>query len=450
MNLKDAKLGKISFVLNDKFKELIYKEINSIYFNISERTEYSLFHHLLDKYFINNNIIPKNPSKPDYLAWLLLLTYPQKYIQKLKSIEDLNINFKSENSDFQIIGLIGKDDDDEYEEYQNFNHTCICSQSILNIYKLKNKLSGICFQVGSDCIEKHGLVCKTEIDKYKKQMKQMKESKKEREKEIAEGKPLGFYEEERKNNENIKMTEQLEKALNKQIKHEEKLRKREEKMMGIEDKLVKNILIAYNYKKCLLCFKEGLYNKYNKINICNKCVNNANRYKMNAINNSILQNIRKYYFDECENCEHKFLYRYTNVFRYLCNNCIKIKKIIKCNLCTNIFIDDKKSTDKMCDSCDKKSKICLTCKNIFIPENSKILRCNVCQHRFEYNLIVKNCQDCKEEIEITEKEHWKTFCEDCFKHNLKSTNCSVCDLPFKRLVTETWRKKCRDCYKKAF
>jgi hypothetical protein len=178
MNLlvnNQPKLDKISFELNDEIKEIIYEELKetqnytSLFF-LSNRTEYNTFHVILDNYFKKNNFKNK-PNKTDYLAWILLLTYPENKIRSFKNIHDLNIHFKnidSDKTDFEIIELLEKT-----EDYMATNHTCVCSQPIENIYKLQNKFSGVNIQLGCDCIQRYGLVSKSEINECKKKMKEM-------------------------------------------------------------------------------------------------------------------------------------------------------------------------------------------------------------------------------------------------------------------------------------
>ena len=144
MNLNQSRLSKfdkISYELNDELKEIIYEELkeaqdfNSPY-NLSKRTEYRMFHLRLDNYY-RKIVLNKKPNKTDYLAWILLLTYPKDKIRCFKTISDLNIHFKdidSDKTDFVIIDLLEKT-----EGYMATNHTCVCSTPIENIYILQNK-----------------------------------------------------------------------------------------------------------------------------------------------------------------------------------------------------------------------------------------------------------------------------------------------------------------------
>ena len=181
MNLNECQLrnfDKVSFELNDGFKDIIYRELRVAQdytspYNLSIRTEYSIFHVILDNYFKKNDI-NKKPNKTDYLAWILLLTYPQDKIISFEKLTDLNIDFKnkiSHESDFEIIELLEKGD------YMATNHTCICSQPIENICRLKNKFSDINIQIGCDCIERYGLVSKTQINECKKKNEGQKRKK---------------------------------------------------------------------------------------------------------------------------------------------------------------------------------------------------------------------------------------------------------------------------------
>jgi len=454
INSNQNKLDKISFTLNDELKEVIYKELKEAQdytspYNLSITTEYSYFHARLDIYFKKQNIKNK-PNKTDYLAWILLLTYPKDKIISFENISDLNIHFTDKNSDktdYEIIEVTEITHDD-----MNTINTCVCSQRIANVYKLKNKFSDVNIQLGCDCIERYGLVSKSEINECKKKMNELKE----RNKEIEEGKSIGYYRELRENEKLIKNQNKLEKETLKQKKYDEKIKKLEEKLrlneenlMSIEDNAIKKILQSNCFKKCLLCKQEGIYNKYNILTICNKCINSKNKNNKIIINNSILKNKREYKEDSCLNCDKKYVYRYIGRKILFCKICEKSYKKMKCNLCPNEYIDDINSLDVLCNICDTKSKHCIDCKNKFINVNLNVIRCELCQYRFSYKLTVINCNDCGEEVEIKENEKWRKFCSDCFKNNLKYVNCNTCNEPFKRLSNEFWRKTCSDCYHKS-
>jgi hypothetical protein len=451
---KKEKLDKISFELNNEVKEILYKELKiaqdiTSMFYLSKRTEYSMYHCKLDSYFKFKNIKNK-PSKTDYLAWILLLTYPENKIRQFQKIDDLNIYFKDENldkTDFEIIELYSKLADDIAT-----NNTCVCGTPIENIYKLKNKFTEINIQVGCECIERYGLVSKNEIGECKKKMKEHKE----RQKEIEEGKPIGYYKEQRENDKLLKdqikkeKEQQKQNKLNEKIKkNEEKQRQNEEKLMTIEDKFVKNAQITCCYKKCLLCKRESLYNRYNKVNICNICVNSKSKLQKYSLNQYIIYNKREYKENECLNCDNKFVYNYKGKINDFCSACETKYKKTKCKLCSNEFIDNINSFDLYCNDCDEKIKDCFMCKNKYIPKNKFYKYCDLCYYRVNNNLTVINCQECDEEVEIKNNETWRKFCKDCFKTNLKFVNCEQCSIPFKRLLTDNWRKTCQDCYYKS-
>jgi hypothetical protein len=465
MNLlvnNQTKLDKISFELNDELKEIIYKELkeqndNDIpshishvsRYGLSYRTEYSIYHITLDRYFKKKQL--KNPSETDYLAWILLLTYPENKIRSFKNINDLNIHFKSDNlnkTDFEIIEVTKKTEDDMDTIY-----TCICSHPIENIYKLRNKFSDITIQVGCECIKRYGLVSKSEITQCKKKMCELKE----RNKEIEEGKPIGYYKELRENEKLIKNQNKLEKEKLKQKKldekikkQEEKLRLNEEKLMAIEDNAIKKFMFVNHYKKCLLCKQEGLYSKYSMLTICNKCISSSNKNKKIIINNLILKNKREYKEDNCLNCDTKFIYRYKGREICFCKICEKSYKKMKCDICPNEYIDDINSLDILCNVCDEKSKKCLDCNNKFISEDVNIIRCNLCEYKFTNKKTFIKCIDCNEDVEIKKcHESWREYCNVCFKYNLHKVKCITCNETFERLYNQTWRKKCSDCYHKS-
>ena len=208
--------------------------------------------------------------------------------------------------------------------------------------------------------------------------------------------------------------------------------------MKKQDNAVKNNC----YNKCFLCKQEGLYSKYSRLTICNKCVNNNNKIKIKTMNESILKNKREYKEDSCLNCNNRFVYRYKGSPLSLCKCCEQMYKIMKCALCPNEYIDDINSLDIFCNVCDEKSKECLDCHYRFISENINEIRCHTCQHRFSYNLTLIFCQECDKEVEIKKDDTWRKLCNVCYKNNLTYFNCIMCDVQFKRLACDTWRKYC--------
>jgi hypothetical protein len=449
-------------ILNEELKQLVYKEIVTAQnpnspFALAKLKKYDMYHEELEKYFIKN--CGKKPSQTDNLAFILLLTYPKEMIERFTNFNNLKLAFnnKLEESDFESKG---------FTKYASFGFaTCICNEDIMWVHNFRNKYSGISIQIGSVCNKRYGLISPKDPN-FKSDCKLIKEYK-ERQKEIQEGLPIGYYEELRKVNNELKLKEKMEKELKKKLQEQEKLlrkkkqqeeknekkekkqEKQEEKLMGLEDSYTKRINSINHYKNCILCKKEGLYSKYSKLTVCYNCVSSSIRIKKKLINDEVFKKKREYKVDECLNCENNFTYRYRGVLKYFCNNCEKTYKKLRCNLCTNEFIDDINSKDIFCNICDEKVKECLDCKNKFISESQTIMRCDKCQYRFSYKIKVKNCQQCDDEFEIKETENWKTFCSDCFKYSLQSVICPGCNSMFKKLPNQSWKKTCTDCYYKS-
>jgi len=448
----DGLTRKVEFtnvILNEELKNIAYKEIitaqdESSPFFLSKLRRYNMYHEALEKHFITN--YGKKPTQTDNLAFILLLTYPKKMIEKFKNFTNLKLAFNNitKESDFESNGF-------HYNNYKN--STCICNEYIQWVRIFRNKYSGISIQVGSICNKRYGLISPDDAN-FKSDSKLIKEYK-ERQKEIENKLPIGFYEEQRKTAKEKKIKEKMEKEFNKKIRKQEKLIKKEKiqqqeeyKLMFKEDNYAKKIKIENFYKKCMLCKREGLYNKICKLTICNKCVNNKDKNYINIINEEILKNKREYKEDECINCEIKFTYRYRGIVKGFCKSCEKKYIILKCKLCPNEFMDFINSTDILCNICDTKSKDCIDCENKFISENVNLLRCNLCQYRFIHKIKVKFCQECDDEFEIKENENWKTYCSKCFKDSLCSVKCLICSFTFKKLPCQEWKKTCTDCYYK--
>ena len=441
-------------ILTEELKEIVYREMITAQdihspFYLSKLYNYDIYHEELEKHFTQNS--KKNPTQTDKLAFILLLTYPKEMVERFTNFTNLKLAFNNrlEESDFESKGFIIHDD------FGVAN--CICDEDIKNVHIFMNKYSGINIQLGSKCNKRYGLISPRDPN-FKSDCKLIREYK-ERQREINEGLPIGYHEELRKSKKKNQIIKKLNTFINKHLKtikkikdkqekEEKKQQEEEEKLMAQEDNYTKQLMITNNYKKCIICRKEGLYSKYCKLTICNKCVNNKDKNKKNLINNEILKKKREYKEDECLNCENKFIYRRKGILKHFCDTCEKKYKILKCSLCPNECIDEINSTDIFCNICDEKSKNCIDCKHKFISEDTNLLRCNLCQYRFISNIKVKICQECEDVFEIKENENWKTYCGDCFKNSLCSVKCPHCGLTFKKLPSQEWRKTCTDCYYK--
>lgn len=434
MNLlldNQTNLDEISFKLNDELKDITYKELKqaqdySSPYNLSKRTEYSMFHVRLDNYFRKIKL-NKKPNNSDYLAWILLLTYPKDKIRSFNNIRDLNINFKSDDSnktDFVIIDLLEKTEEDD----MGTNYTCICSKPIKNIYKLQNKFSDIIIQLGCHCIERYGLVSKNQINECKKKMKDLKE----RNLEIYEGKPEGYYENERQ-------LKKQEKEKTKLKRLEEKEKKKMEKEVNKLNKIQND---SFKIKNCIFCNKEGIHKTY-EVGICSACVPCKIKLNNKNINNSI-KNMSIY--NECICCETDFI-NLKNDSEELCNNCKSIWTLERCKMCPENFIKYKEINDLYCPDCDDKIISCTDCNKKILKPSEK---CKDCHRRFTNNLCVIKCQECDKEVEINiYDKKFKKHCNDCYKRNLQYVDCISCNIPFKRLIKEPWKKSCSVCYYKS-
>jgi len=127
--------------------------------NLSRCTIYNMWHiPLIQHYKKYKN---RSPLMADKLAFVVLLSYPKKYIETLDKISDLKLYNKNEKddpeSDFIYEGTMDE---------QGSN--CICSKCSINIVHIvRNKYSGIILQVGSDCIERSKLLTNKELQKSK-------------------------------------------------------------------------------------------------------------------------------------------------------------------------------------------------------------------------------------------------------------------------------------------
>jgi hypothetical protein len=373
---------KITFTLNE-IKQLIIDNINHAHDNKWPGLQlckiYTVWHDILNKFYIKNKTI--QPTMADKLAFVILLSYPKHIIESFNDISDIKLfgdDLYIDNNDFnyhsQLCFNIEDVDEGEFD--------CICSYKRLQIIHIvENKHSGISLQVGSECIKKHGLISNKELKKFKETEKLLKD----RRKEIKEGKPIGYYEEERK-------TKKKEKEINKLKKEEEMIQKK---------------LKTRNFARCVNCEINIVGIKNNNLRICNTCKNN--NYE-----ESCLQ-IQTHQFNKCENCNNKFIDIKQNDL-YLCKNCKTENKIIKCSWisCSTFIIVNINNNNVYCDDCEIKMIKCIDCKKNFI-QNKYEDRCSICQYNYENKYVNKICVRCNEDMPIKEKEIWRMYCHECYK-----------------------------------
>ena len=436
-------IASITYELNDALKDLACREIRgnarvyefghndaSNYDMMSGRTEYSYYHTILDKH-LNR----KSSSEMDYFAFTILLTYTPEIINTFHSWRDLKmyVDDSNDETDFDLVDVYVSSSGDDGPS----NYTCVCSHHIKNIFKLTNKHSMTSFQVGSECIKRAGLVSSENLKIHKKLM----DAKIERQKEIDEGKPLGYYEELRKNKKD-------EKDRARQLKIEERDRAKQLKIEEKETRQLNQLMCKGRAcsKKCIMCNAVRLFKSDDSLRICNKCVKNAPKFGKKKWVDS-LKNPKNYKQDNCNECAKLFAYCCTTVDEYLCNKCKDTHKITQCKLCSNLFVNVKTNNDETCDECDSKLKSCVVCENTFIPKIDSNIRCNLCQTRIDNKIIVIKCSDCNINVEIKENDKkWRKNCSACYKKNLESIDCSVCQEPVRRHPTEHWKTVCKVCY----
>ncbi len=371
---------RITFALHE-IKQLVIDNID-----LAQNVKSDLFIPRLKSYSeLHNPLINfytkfkhSKPTMADKLCFVILLSYPKHNIENLTDISDIKL-FSNDNTDFIYKDVMSlNNEEDESERYD-----CICSyERLQNIHYVENKYSGITLQVGSECITKHKLISNEEIKKFKESERLLKE----KQKEIKEGKPIGYYKEE------------------KQRKKEESERLRLEKEKEKKQKKID----TGNFKLCYKCGINLVDIRRDYLCICNKC-------KDNNLKELVCRNIEKYCFNECENCNNKFIDVKQNN-PYLCKDCKHQNKIIKCymNTCSTLMMVDINSYNIFCDDCEKKIIKCFDCKKDFI-QNKDETKCTHCRFNYENKFIVKTCVSCSEEMNVKLTEIWRTYCNDCYK-----------------------------------
>ena len=375
---------KVTFKL-DEIKQLVldYIEESQNILNwdcLQKCTQYNIWHSPLIKFYEKNKTM--KPTMADKLAFVILLSYPKDRINKLNNISDItlfDIDNSNDNTDFIYKGE---------EEDKSCQYDCICSyEKLQKVYLVENKYSGITLQVGSECIKKYKLLSQEELKKFKEAEKLLNEKKKE----IKEGKPAGFYKEE------------------KERRKKEKERKKEEKMiLQLEKENIQKQekIKTGNFKICINCGINIVDIRRQCLCICNKCKNN-NDHKELACNQ-----IKKYGLNECQNCDNKFID--IKQYPYLCKVCKIENKIIECFLCPELMVVDINTKSPIyCDECEKKIINCIDCKNKFI-QNVSETRCKSCQYNNNNKCINKICVSCNEEMTIKETELWRKYCKECY------------------------------------
>ena len=414
-----------SIVMDDKFKKFAIKlaiqvqDPNDLYY-LTKQSRYDKFHEELRAYFISN--YGKKPTQTDNLAFMLILTYPEKMIGNFDSVADLNLLFgeqgtnQGRESDFEVTGFDIRDQDDK---------TCICNEQLTNVYYFRNKYSGLQFNIGCVCNDRHGLINKDDPAYIStgKQIKKFKEIQKEK----LEGLTEGHYENERK--------------MQKQKKVDEKLQKQFEKERTKELKLLnKQNPGHWTSKKCSFCERDSICKTQDKIGICNKCFNDIQRQTRKALNNLVRQNIKT---QACVNCDKDYINK-KNTAPHLCFECDKKWKTVKCqNLsCRELFLNKLSENDKYCPDCDDKKIKCLDCNQDMFKNSTNNVKCYKCL----YKRVTLICDACDDEFEVDKKDDWKNKCNSCLKASRVRVKCITCDDSFYRNKDDTWFTKCKNCY----
>lgn len=366
---------KVSFTM-DEIKPIVLENIDRAQdirsqWCLSRCVTYEIYHYPIEQFYKENK--SKKPSMADKLAFILLLSYPKQMVEKFNDISELKL-FSDDNTDFTYERYF------ELTEDETDHHDCVCSyERLQTIHIVHNKYSGVQLQIGSSCITKYKIISNKELQKFKEAEK----LRKEQQKEILEGKPIGYYKE------------------LKRIKKEERANFKIEK----EKEKIETKIKSGNFKICYKCNINLVDIRHNNLCICNKC--------KNPIDILINHAVKTYEINACVNCEKTFIDK-KNIDSYLCKNCKLHKKVIQCKMCfTELFLIDINSTDKYCEKCEKKIKICIDCKNNYLENNMHNVRCYSCQYNYENRLIIIDCKSCKNEFST--KDNWRTYCNECYK-----------------------------------
>lgn len=354
-------------------------------------TTYSIWHDPLINFFKTNKN-EKKPLMPDKLAFVILLSYPQRIIEGLKDISELSLfGNNDDDTDFTYNAELTTDTFElNNNEISGATYDCICSYHNLRyVHYVENKHSGIRLSVGSECINKHKLLS---VEEYKKLLKNDKKLQ-ERDKEIKEGKPIGYYKE--------------QKRLKKEEKENEKIKKQEEKEKIRIEKENEKLLRNGNFKRCQMCNTSVIPIS---LNYCYKCVL-PNIQEIKKMEYNI---IREYGLMECQNCDKKCIDKKTEC--YLCEICITTDKIMKCQTlnCQTLMVVDIKTLSVYCDDCEEKIIKCIECNKKFISRNIE-KKCSYCMFNELNECIDIECVRCKNNFTSKKTDNWKRYCKECYK-----------------------------------
>lgn len=389
---------------NTELQALVIKCMNEPDFIIhfAHSTNYPDYWSLLDNYMYKHYNC--KPEKPDKFIFLLLLTYPKKYILNLKSFLQLKIAFNellyhgsSGNSDFTCIGY-----------YYSGDNNCICSQPIANIYEFQNNLSGTIFNVGSVCNGRHRVVSEDD-ENYKL----MKRAERDRREEKRVGLPEGFKEQQRKR-----------------------------KLLTQEPKFNDNPINEYSsYKSnsyltnsvCYLCNTVKIFsqNSNGVSGICS-CVPTFSKFSKKK---ALKELTSKVTMINCFNCNKES--RKLDNKNNLCLICRETNKVSNCITCFNNFTQIISDECQFCTICKPLVKKCLDCPTFIMYSETYRTRCNECFKRKKNTEITidVNCKECNKSFEILEEQKdWRKTCFDC--HSKHICDCENCNSSVKILIVK--------------
>ncbi len=391
---------------NNDLKILILRCMNERDFIIkfANSTNYPIYWTLLDNYM--KQYYNCKPEKPDKFIFLLLLTYPKKYISNLKSFLQLKIAFNeiihqgsSENSDFTCDGYYYSDD-----------NNCICSQSIDNVYLFQNNLSGSVFNVGSVCNARHRVVSEDD-ENYKL----MKRAERDRREEKKLGLPEGYKEHQRlrKQKENRESKTNCDSLIN---------------LCSISKS---NSYLTNSI--CYLCNNSKIFSQSaNGISGICSCVPTVVKFSKKSV---LKQLISKVTIINCINCKNES--RKIDNKNDLCLICRETNKVSSCLHCSNNFTQDNQDDSQFCNNCKPFVKKCLDCSKIIMYSEKYRIRCNDCFKNKTINEIKLDsvCEECNVTFDIlSEQKEWRKICGDCYKMTL--CKCENCNSSVKILIVK--------------
>lgn len=330
----------VSFTL-EEIRPLVLANIDKAHdiqghYALSKLFQYTYYHKQLKEFYVAH--MPdkiKNLKMFDNLAYITLLSYTKRQIRDATSLEEFKIWAATKCiPDFKVI----KEEPPLYEEGDG-TYNCICSQThISDIYVVTNKYTGIDMFVGSRCIYRSKIIDPEEFAIIKKQRAARKRYENalaaDREKDRLEGRPQGFYEEERadkKRKRDDAIKERAAKKLARELAEEEERKAAEERAakerVAAEERAAAAIQRKIDLKQIIICMdcKIEVSVKPDRIKYMKRCYPCHKKYEA-ATPKAKVHNDEPKVDMICITCQDEYEVYFSEKYKKECSHCYWSKR----------------------------------------------------------------------------------------------------------------------------